>query len=152
MDNDKVISVLNDLIETSKDGEQGFKECAENVNNPELKQLFMSASAQCMEGVRELQNEVRRLGGDPEKTSSVVGSLHRVWLDVKAAFTGKDELAVLNECERGEDAAVESYRKALSNINLPSEVRSLIERQFQGVMQNHDRIRNLRNQYRRQAA
>jgi uncharacterized protein (TIGR02284 family) len=147
MDNQNVISTLNDLIETCKDGQEGFRTCAENVQNSELKTLFMEASQRCAEGAKELQGEVLRLGGDPDTGGSISGAVHRGWLNIKSAITGKDEVAVLNECERGEDVAVKSYRDALDQ-DLPAEVRNLVERQYQGVLANHDRVRNLRDHYR----
>ncbi|MGH8726634.1 MAG: ferritin-like domain-containing protein [Burkholderiales bacterium] len=146
MDNDNVISTLNDLIQTSRDGEEGFKQCAENASDPQLKSVFSECAQSCAEGARELQSEVRRLGGNPETGGSVGGAMHRGWVDVKGAVTGKDDEAILNETERGEDAAVESYRNAL-NSDLPDEVRTMVERQFEGVQQNHDMIRELRDQY-----
>jgi len=33
MDKDDVIATLNDLIETSRDGEAGFRTCADGVKN-----------------------------------------------------------------------------------------------------------------------
>jgi len=148
MTNDEIISTLNDLIETSKDGEYGFKTCAEDVKDMELKQVFAAAAQRCAAGVKELQEQVRLLGGDPDKRSSVAGTLHRAWVDVKAAITGKDEQAVLEECERGEDVAKKTYEKALAE-GLPDNIRSIVQRQYQGVVENHDRVRDLRNRYRK---
>ena len=104
--NKEAISVLNDLIETSKDGQEGFKTCAEDIKHPELKTLFVQRSADCATAAAELQSAVRSMGGDPETSTSVSGDLHRRWVDVKSMFTGKDEEAVLNEAERGEDHAL----------------------------------------------
>ncbi len=148
MTNDEIISTLNDLIETSKDGEYGFKTCAEDVKDMELKQLLAAAAQRCAEGAKELQEQVRLLGGDPDKRSSIAGTLHRAWVDVKAAITGKDEQAVLEECERGEDVAKKTYEKALAE-GLPDNIRSIVQRQYQGVVENHDRVRDLRNRYRK---
>ncbi|MGH8627411.1 MAG: PA2169 family four-helix-bundle protein [Gammaproteobacteria bacterium] len=148
MTHDEIISTLNDLIETSKDGEYGFKTCAEDVKDMELKQVFTAAAQRCAEGANELQEQVRLLGGDPDKHSSVAGTLHRAWVDVKAAITGKDEQAVLEECERGEDVAKKTYEKALAG-GLPANIRSIVQRQYQGVVENHDRVRDLRNRYRK---
>jgi uncharacterized protein (TIGR02284 family) len=86
---------------------------------------------------------VRALGGDPERRGSVSGSLHRAWVDIKSTITGMDEAAVLAECERGEDVARKAYEDALSK-DLPADVRSMIERQYQGVRQHQDRVRQLR--------
>ncbi len=147
MDNDEIISTLNDLIETSKDGDEGFRACASDASDPLLKTFFSNRAQACAAAAMELQNLVRAYGGDPETSSSLGGALHRRWVDIKALITGKDDKAVLKECERGEDVAVNSYRRALEK-NLPVEVRSVVERQYQGVLQNHDQVRSLRDQYR----
>jgi uncharacterized protein (TIGR02284 family) len=144
MDKNDVVSTLNDLIETSKDGEQGFHTCADGVKDVQLKALLNQAAQRCAEGAAELQTKVRALGGDPEKRGSSSAALHRGWINIKSTITGMDEAAVLAECERGEDVAKRAYEAALKK-DLPSDVRSIVERQYQGVKQNHDRVRDLRN-------
>ena len=142
MDTDDVIDTLNDLIETCKDGEEGFRTCAEDIKRADLKPMFQRAAQRCIEAARELQTEVQRLGGTPERKSSLAGSAHRRWVDIKAAITGKDDKAVLAECERGEDVAKASYQKALKK-DLPPDIRAIVERQYQGVLQHHDEVRAL---------
>jgi uncharacterized protein (TIGR02284 family) len=142
MSNDDVIDTLNDLIETCKDGENGFRTCAEDVKRPDLKTVFETGARRCAEGARELQAEVQRLGGKPERSGSLAGSAHRRWVDIKSAITGKDDAAVLAECERGEDVAKASYEKALAK-DLPPTVRAIVQRQYEGVLQNHGTVRNL---------
>ncbi|MDO7898573.1 ferritin-like domain-containing protein [Pseudomonas citrulli] len=142
------ISVLNNLIETSKDGQEGFKTCAEDIKHPQLKAYFVERAADCASAAAELQAAVRSLGGDPETSTSVAGDLHRRWVDVKSMFTGKDEEAVLNEAERGEDHALKAYREAIEKINKDNLVgiRDLVERQYHGVQRNHDKVKVLRNE------
>ena len=142
INNDDVISTLNNLIETCKDGQNGFQTAAEGVKNSELKTLFSTYSQQRAQFAGELQGEVRRLGGDPEKTGSVAATLHRGWINIKSAVTGEDENAVISECERGEDSAVSNYKDAL-DADLPADVRSTLERQYTQVKEAHDRIRAL---------
>ena len=142
MDNDNVISTLNNLIETCKDGQNGFREAAEGVKNTELKTLFLAYSQQRAQFAGELQNEVLRMGSEPEKTGSVAAKLHRGWIDIKSAVTGEDEGAIIAECERGEDSAVKNYQEAL-NEDLPENIRAIIEQQFTQVKEAHDRIRTL---------
>jgi uncharacterized protein (TIGR02284 family) len=144
MDREDVISTLNELIETSKDGENGFRACAENVESPNLKALFEKHAQECAQGARELQAKVRELGGDPDKTGSLAGAVHRGWLNVKAAVTGKDEAAVIAECERGEDVAMAKYQTALKK-SLPADVAQIVQRQYQGVKANHDQISALKH-------
>ena len=144
MDNGDLVETLNNLIETSRDGEEGFRTCAAGVNNPELKQMFEQAASRCRQAVSELQAKVRSLGGDPEKSGSVSGGLHRAWVDIKSTITGMDEAAVLAECERGEDVARKAYEAALAK-DLPPDSRSIVARQYEGVKQHQDRVRQLRN-------
>jgi uncharacterized protein (TIGR02284 family) len=139
---EEMISTLNNLIETCRDGQNGFQTAAEGAGSGELKELFYGYSQQRARFVGELQDEVRRFGGDPENAGSVTASLHRGWIDIKAAVTGRDDNAVVAECVRGEDSAVSNYRAALE-MDLPGNVRQLVERQFTEVKQAHDRLRRL---------
>lgn len=138
------ISWLNDLIETCKDAEQGFRDAADAVARQDLRELFNEYARQRSQFASELQNQVIRLGGDPEKTGSVSGSFHRGWINLKAAITGKDEHAILSEAERGEDAAVKNYQEALAQ-DLPDDLRSVVEKQYRQVLDAHNKIRSLRD-------
>ena len=147
MENHEIVSTLNDLIETCKDGEEGFRTCADDATNTQLKSLFADRAQSCATSSRELQDLVRAYGGKPETRSSMSGTIHRRWIDIKSSIMGKDDETVLNECERGEDVALRAYRDAL-NKELPSTVRTVVERQSYGVRQNHDQIKRLRDQVR----
>ncbi|HEV3468020.1 MAG TPA: PA2169 family four-helix-bundle protein [Pyrinomonadaceae bacterium] len=140
--NAEVISTLNSLIETCRDGQEGFKTAAEGVRGEELKRLFREYSQQRARFAGELQQEVRRLGGEAADSGSVSAALHRGWMGLKSAITGGDDGAIIAECERGEDAAVAGYRSALGT-DLPSHVRAIVERQFSEVKQAHERVRSL---------
>ena len=143
-----VTSILNNLIETSKDGEKGFRTSAEDVKDPELKQMFLRRAQDCARGAQQLEAIVSRLGEEPERGGSVAGAMHRGWVNVKAAVTGRDDLAILEECERGEDVAKAAYRKALENQDLPADIRAVVQKQYDGVVRNHDEVRNLRDRFR----
>lgn len=145
---DTNISVLNDLIEVSRDGEAGFRKAAEDAANPELKALFSSRATEISGAVSELQSTVLALGGKPEDSGSVAGALHRGWISVRTAVADRSDLAILEETEKGEDVAKKKYGDALQETELGFDVRALIERQYQGVLRNHDLIRDLRNRYR----
>jgi uncharacterized protein (TIGR02284 family) len=141
-----VTAVLNDLVETSKDGERGFRKAAEDAHDAQLKSMFVSRAEDCTRGARELQDLVQRLGGKPETGGTVTGALHRGWTDVKSAVAGRDDHSILADCEKGEDVAKKHYHEALDK-ELPADVRIVVEQQYQGVLLNHDRIRDLRDQY-----
>jgi uncharacterized protein (TIGR02284 family) len=148
MDRNHTIDVLNNLIETCRDGQEGFQEASDNIARPDVKEFFAEASLDRARFVGELQQEVRALGGDPEDAGSVAGALHRTWIDVKGTFTGRDEQSILGECERGEDSAVAQYREALGE-ELPANVRAVIERQFARVQRVHDQVKQYRDAFAR---
>ena len=151
VDNDEVISTLNGLIETCKDGQQGFQEAAEGVERSDLKSFFGECSIQRSQFAGELQSLVRTLGGDPENSGSIAGSLHRGWINIKAAVTGKDEGSILNECERGEDSAKKVYKDAIDGF-LPDYVREVVQRQYDGVIMAHDKTKALRDAFNNQSS
>jgi uncharacterized protein (TIGR02284 family) len=144
---DDIIAILNELIETCKDGEQGFQACAEDISDPEMKAFLIDRARTCSQAAIELQEHVVGLGGKPETSGSVAAGLHRRWVDIKSAATGKDDEAILNECERGEDVAVKSYQGALEK-DLPPALRSLVEKQYRGAVRNHDQVRALHERLR----
>ncbi len=143
IDNKKTISGLNELIETCKDGQEGFRQASEAVKDSHLKMLFGQFSTQRAQFAGELQQEVMHLGGDPEKSGSVAASMHRGWINLKSAITGGDEAAIIAECERGEDSAKKAYRDVLEKHELPASLRETVERQYAQVKAVHDQVRNM---------
>lgn len=149
-DNNAVVSVLNDLLENARDGEYGFKTCAEQVEASNVKALFASRSVGCAEAARELEALIVQYGGEPASGGTAAGALHRGWVQVKGAVGADSELSILESCEKGEDTAIARYRKALKD-ELPADVRAVVERQAAGAQKNHDQIRDLRNVARAQS-
>ncbi len=147
MTNEETIDQLNNLIETCKDGEYGFRSCAEHVKSADLKTTFMRRSEDCRQGASELQSLVARLGGKSATDGSASGTMHRGWVSVVGTLTGYSEKQMLDECERGEDVALDRYRDALKE-QLPADVMGVVQKQYEGVKRNHDQIRTLRNQVR----
>jgi uncharacterized protein (TIGR02284 family) len=143
MDNDKVVNVLNDVIETCIDGEEGFNACANDIRDEELKTFFRERARTCRTAAKQLQDLVVSLGGRVESSGSMSATLHRRWVDIKSLIAGKSDAAILDECERGEDVAVRRYRHALDQ-SLPEHIRMIVQRQFEGVLKNHDDVKRLR--------
>ncbi len=137
-------NVINDLIETLKDGEVGFKTAAEDVTCPNLKRTLSEYSSQRARFAEALQSTVEQAGEDAETSGSIAGALHRGWINARSAVTTRNDLAVLEECERGEDSAVAAFQDALSTTSLDGE-RTTIEEQFTQIRAAHDHIRTLRD-------
>ena len=141
----EIISTINSLIETLKDGQEGFKQAAEAVKDPDLKSLFDEYSRQRSRFATELQSEAKSLGeSEPEETSSAAGAMHRAWINLKSAVTSGDDHAILAECERGEDSAVKEYEEAMEETT-SSPIGEIVSRQYNEVKSDHNRIRSLRD-------
>jgi uncharacterized protein (TIGR02284 family) len=140
------ISTLNSLIETLKDGQEGFREASHEVEAAELKTVLLEYSVQRENYATELQQLAKSLGDpSPATTGSLMGAVHRGWIDLKAALVTRNAHAILAECERGEDSAVAEYEKALSGNSLSTFLRERVTSQYNGVKAAHDRIRALRD-------
>jgi uncharacterized protein (TIGR02284 family) len=141
---DEVIDVLEQLIETCRDGENGYRQAAEHAKDPELASFFRTQSTQRATFARELEAEAQRLGkSEPKGSGSVSGAVHRAWIDVKEKLGGGDT-TILESVEQGEDNAKKNYEEALTK-DLPENLSGLIRRQAQAVFSAHDRARTLRD-------
>ena len=147
MEDAKIASVLNGLVETSRDGAAGFKTCAEGAKDSMLKAFFETRTQNCEEAVRELNLEVLHHKGTPAEHGTATGALRRGWINIRTAVTSNDDLAVLEECERAEDSALEDYRKALQE-DLPVHVKTLVQKQYDGAKESHNRVRTMRDERR----
>lgn len=142
--NEELISSLNGLIETCRDGQEGFKQAAEGIKSADIKKEFYQYSQQRADFVGDLQDIVRTLGGDPENAGSLSASLHRGWMNLKAAITGDDEAAIYNECERSEDVAKAEYQTVLEQ-ELPAYIQQTVQSQYSAILATHDRVKALRD-------
>lgn len=136
---------LNELIQTCRDGQEGFLTAAENTDDPEAKRIFNEYSLQRAKFTGELQSASHSIGdSNPENASSVGGVLHRGWINLKTAVAGRDTHGIFAECERGEDSAVAEYEKVLE-LDLPANLREIIQRQATAIKAAHDRVKELRD-------
>ncbi len=151
MENTIAIDVLNDLIKINNDRIAGYEKAAENIETGDvmLKTLFYQIAEESQEFKKELVDRVSALGGEPATSSTAPGKIYRVWMDVKATFSGDDVKATLESCEYGEDAALKAYKQALEKSeDYPASVRHLIEDQKNMLKMSHDLIRNRRDEYK----
>lgn len=147
-DREVILNVLNGLAEVSRDGEAGFRTCAADATDPALKAYFDECAQRCDRAAGLLSDEVLRRGGAPVSAGTVGGAMHRAFVNLKSAIATRSDIAVLDECERGEDYALRAYAKALDH-DMPADLRIVVESQYMGVKHNHDRIKALRDERRR---
>ena len=141
----ETISTLNTLIATTIDSITGYEDSAENIDNERFREIFRQRASERQEVVRQLREEVRRLGGDPEDDGSFLGKTHQRFEDLKAAVTGRDEKSVVNEVERGEDYLKEKWQAALQSGNLDGETHDVVERCYQSIKSGHDQMSSLKH-------
>lgn len=139
------IRTLNGLIATTLDSVDGYDEAAKDAENSRYVQLFTARAAERREVVAALRGEVTRLGGNPEDDGTILAGAHRAFLDLKAAVTGQDDKAVVDEVERGEDHIKAKYEDALKDNELSPDTRAVIERAYGSVRAGHDEMRDLKH-------
>ena len=146
MEKKKTIEVLNTLITINNDRIEGYETASKETEEQDLKTLFAQFSATSQKCKQQLTNEVSKLGGTPAEGTLISGKFFRVWMDVKAALTGKDRKAILNSCEYGEDVAKGTYKKALENEleNLNAEQQTMLKAQHNLLKADHDKVKSMR--------
>ena len=146
--NEKISSVLNDLIRINHDRIEGYEKAIDELKaeNEDLRPLFQRYIGESRQYASELTAEVKRIGGDPAEGTTNSGKIYRVWMDLKAVVTGKDRKTVLENCEFGEDAAQKAYDMALnSDDELEPTLRDLVVRQKTQLKVGHDEVKALRD-------
>ncbi len=142
LSNKKIISILEDLVEICKDGEQGFKDAADDTKDEELGKTLLAYSHQREQFTIELNDVIKSLGGEVEFSGSIFGVLHRRWMDVRFGIAGSNSESILKECLRGEHQALKKYKEAISH-GLQDQILNLVSRQYIDIQGVYDSIAGL---------
>ncbi|MDP9229941.1 MAG: PA2169 family four-helix-bundle protein [Bacteroidota bacterium] len=147
--NKDLVEVLNDLIRINHDRITGYEKAADEAKDFDfdLKGIFHRMAEESSLYAAELTQEVVRLGGEPAGGTTNSGKIYRVWMDLKATFTGHGREAILASCEFGEDAAQTAYKTALAEDDLTPELRQLITNQKSALRTSHDLIKRYRDMH-----
>ncbi len=147
MNKEKSIDVLNTLVEINNDRIEGYETASKETEEQDLKSMFSQFIQTSQKCKAELVSEIHKLGGKPTEGTRTTGKFFRVWMDVKAALTGKDRKAILTSCEYGEDIAVDTYNKALRNNleDITAEQQVMLNKQHGLIKSEHDKVKNLRD-------
>ena len=145
MTTETTIEDLRELMQICHDGALGFDTAAEHCVNTQLKSVFEQYARQREGFAQELRTEVERLGGTPLDSTSVVGTLHRGWIDLKGAVTGGDGEAIVAACETGEDHAAAAYERVV-DLELTGFAHAMVERQWEAIKEAHAHILRLKSE------
>jgi uncharacterized protein (TIGR02284 family) len=146
MTKEDTITELNGLIRTCKDAEFGYRTAAADVHNTELETIFTECAKQRGQFTRSLQAEVERLGGHPEDSGSLTGTLMRGWMDLKSALSNGSAAAIVATCETGELAGVAAFEWVV-NLDISGPSRVLVEKQCKAIKEAHARLARLKTEH-----
>ncbi len=133
------ITVLNTLIATTLDSVRGYEEAGEDGDGSHA-ELFRTMAEDRRQVVSALQTQVRALGGNPEDDGSTMGAVHRGFMKLKELVVARDEEAIIEEVERGEDYLKAKFKTALESDALDTATRGVIESAYASVRAGHDRV------------
>lgn len=139
------IRTLNSLIASIIDSIDGYTESAKDADSGRFASIFNDRAAERRQVLTRLQAEVARLGGNPEDDGTTAAAAHRGFINLKSAVTGRDDKAVINEVERGEDHLKEKFEDALADGDLSSQVKAVVQECFVSVRQGHDQMSALKH-------
>ncbi|MBK7884906.1 MAG: PA2169 family four-helix-bundle protein [Chitinophagaceae bacterium] len=149
--NENLVEVLNDLIQINNDRVVGYEKAVDETKSldVDLQTVFTKMADESRKYVAELTQKVTSLGGEPANDTTNKGKIYRVWMDVKATFTGSDRKTILDSCEFGEDAAQKAYKEALaSEAEIDADTRQLITAQQASLKTSHDIIKKYRDAHK----
>jgi uncharacterized protein (TIGR02284 family) len=142
---DHDIKVLNSLIETTIDSAEGYGEAAKDAENTRYAATFQQRASERRQAAQSLQQHVRSLGGNPEDDGTVLAKAHRMFVELRAKMSSKDDTAIVDEVERGEDHIKHKYEDALKDTEITAGTRSAIEQAYVSVKTGHDQMRDLKH-------
>lgn len=144
--NKEIENDLNDLVKINNDRIQGYEKAIEDNEDPQLDDLFRHFIIQSQQFRSQLADHIVRIDGlgVSDATSTDVSSkIHRAWIDIKSAITGKDRNTVLSSVEFGENAAIEAYKDAIEKDHIPAYIKEDLTKQLGDLNEAYAKVKAL---------
>ena len=142
--NEDHIKLVNSLVETTIDSADGYAEAAKDADGARFKTLFTQRAQERRSVASDLQDEVRRLGGEAKDAGTILAAAHRAFVNLKDSLTKGDE-AIVSEVEAGEDHIKHKFEKALQDTDVAPQTRAAIEKAWTSVKSGHDQMRDIKH-------
>jgi uncharacterized protein (TIGR02284 family) len=142
---ENIVDTLQELTEFINDRREGYERAAKESKNPEFQSYYRQLSNQSVNWSNELNAYIRSYGGAAETDTTIKGKFYRQWMDIKSAFTGNDEEAILGNNIHGEEWAIKAYDDALNSNNLPPEIRQVVDRQRQTSIETYNKLKQMKS-------
>ncbi|GAB3642772.1 PA2169 family four-helix-bundle protein [Spirosoma arcticum] len=144
--NEEIVDDLNDLVKINNDRIQGYEKAIEDNEDAQLDDLFRHYVVQSQKFRSQLAEHIVRIDGTAvtdATTTDISSKIHRAWIDIKSAVTGKDRDTVLSSVEFGESAAVEAYKSAIEKDHLPAYIKEDLTKQLGELNEAYEKMKAL---------
>ncbi|MVM33125.1 PA2169 family four-helix-bundle protein [Spirosoma sp. HMF4905] len=144
--NKEIVDDLNELVKINNDRIQGYEKAIEDNEDAQLDDLFRHYVIQSQNFRSQLADHIVRIDGlavSDATSTDVTSKIHRAWIDIKSALTGKDRDSVLSSVEFGENAAIEAYQDAIDKDHIPAYIKEDLQKQLSQLQTAHDKISSL---------
>jgi len=117
MNTENIKAVLQELIYRLQDAEKGYQEIKAASSHVILNKWLELYSKERHNMHRELEALSKELGGDPVVDTTILGAIHRMFIDIKINNVSfENEIpAIVDEIERGATTLLNDYTKALAD-------------------------------------
>lgn len=148
MNNENIKSALQDLINRLQDAEKGYQEIRRASSNSVVNNWLDQYANERHKMHRVLEEEIKKMGGNPEVNTSFLGQLHRMFIDIKINNTSSDNefKAVVDEIERGSSIILADYHKVLAEVEMPPHLVTILMDQKILIQNEVNTLTNLRDE------
>ena len=131
---------LNELLYFVNDRIEGYRKATEESQDAALKSYYQQLTSQSQHFAHTLNENLRRLGSEPQTSTTLKGKVYRRFMAATANVTGHDEKAILATNVYGEEWAIKAYKEALSGQTLTGSLRQVVERQYALSRKTHEEL------------
>ena len=137
---------VRSLVTTLIDSVNGYRDAAAQAEGTQFQELFRSMADERSAVVEDLRREVVEVDGDAPDDGSIMGKTHQRFMDLKAALTGRDDRAIINEVERGEDYLKDKFEAVTADQEgMSPSLQAAVQRAWESVREGHDKISQLKH-------
>jgi len=148
MNFDNIKSALQDLIIRLQDAEKGFLQISDKTSNATLKTWTNKFGKERHEMHKALELHMKGLNGNPEVKTSILGDLHRMFIDFKFNFIDDNIESAIAEIERGTTTLINDYEQVLAKVEMPSTIVNTLIQQKSAVEAELQHLKDISKAYK----
>lgn len=139
----EMILALDGLVNALQDSQKGLADIGDQLKDEKLKRYFLAESLKHASFRGEIEEVLHQSGvHDIREHGTAVGTVNRVWGDLKAKLGGGDHM-LLATAESAGDALKDAYDAALKS-EIPLMLREMLGSQREHVLVSQDFIHSYR--------